>query len=367
MAKWKKKHTGALIFTIFLCLYAIAFLFLTSKGLDYLWKYMEAYEASRPKYGIEAYMESLTQDYICDKNADLIAQIDHNVQSEEACKDVIRQAIGTEYTYVKNIAETTDNKIVYLIRAGSKVIGRAEMTPVGETSYGYTPWKVTADSYDLSDLLAPSVRVTVPSFYEVSVNGNVLSQDYITESGGHFSLLEEYYADYQLPTIVTYEAGPFLGGGEMVVKDAEGNVVDMSTVTDMNTLLPACTEEEIVKVKQIVTDFVQDYVDFSSKTGGDTSYNYRKLMEHIVPNGVLAKRMYAAIDGLYWVSDRGAKLDSIEISAYYPMGDGRYMCDLVYKVNTRNLTGQIQTESHIKITVIETDKGLLAESMVSCE
>ena len=136
MAKTKKKYVGTLIFVIFLFLYVIGFLFVTDKGLDYLWKYMEAYEASRPKYGIEAYMESLTQDYICDKNADLIAQIDHYVQSEEACKDVIRQAIGTEFTYVKNIAETTDNKIVYLIRAGNKVIGSAEMTPVGETSYG---------------------------------------------------------------------------------------------------------------------------------------------------------------------------------------------------------------------------------------
>jgi hypothetical protein len=143
--------------------------------------------------------------------------------------------------------------------------------------------------------------------------------------------------------------------------------MDMSTVSDMNTLLPTCTEEEIARVDTIVRDFVQDYVDFSSKTGGDTSANYRKLMMHIVPNGILAKRRYAAIDGRYWVSDRGAKLDSIEISSYSPMGDGRYMCDLIYRVNTRDLTGPIQTVSHIKMTVIETDKGLLAESMVSCE
>ena len=367
MAKTKKKRTGALIFTICLCLYAIAFLIATGYGLEYLWDYMDAYEAARPKYGIEAYMQNLTQDYICDQCDDLVAQIDHKVQSEEACREVIRQAIGTEFTYAKNIAESSDEKIVYIIRAGSKVIGRAEMTPVGEAVYGYTPWKVTADSFDLSYLLTPSVSVTVPDFFQVSVNGNVLTEEYITASGVQFSLLKEYYADYTLPTIVTYEAGPFLGSGEMVVTDQAGEVVDMSAVTDMNTLLPTCSEEEILLVDKIVKDFVQDYVDFSSKTGGDTSYNYRKLMEHIVPDGVLAKRMYAAIDGLYWVSDRGAKLDSIEILSYYPMGDGRYMCDLIYRVNTRNLSGQVQTESHIKMTVIETSKGLLAESMISCE
>ena len=96
--KQKRKKSGW-GFVIGMLIYAVLFLGLVAFGLTKLWAYMEAYEASRPYIAIDAYMEQLTEDHICDSSAELIAQIDHNIQSEEACRQVIKDALSEGITY----------------------------------------------------------------------------------------------------------------------------------------------------------------------------------------------------------------------------------------------------------------------------
>lgn len=360
-----KRRRGWLIFTICLLLYAIVFLVALGFGLDWLWGYMASYEASRPNHTVESYMENLTPAYICDKSADLIAKADSSVQSPEQCRQVITEALSGKFTHIKNLGESTDDKTVYLIRCGSRIIGRFEMAQTGTNEHGFPLWKVTSDSFDLSYLLTSGHTVTVPDTYRVTVNGAELNDAHITVSGIRFPLLQEFYDAYTLPTLVTYETGATLGETEMVVTDPAGIPIIIDEAASYDSLLPFCADGDAQRLEDAVAGFIQDYVDFTSCTNNDVHGNHDRLQEHILPGSALAKRMTDAITGLKWVSDRGAKVAGIDIASLVDIGGGKYLCDVVYRVDTRNITGSVQTESHVKMIFTETDDGLKAETMLT--
>ena len=73
--------------------------------------------------------------------------------------------------------------------------------------------------------------------------------------------------------------------------------------------------------------------------------------------------MQQALDGLNWVPDRGATLVSMDIHNYIDMGDGRYLCDMTYVVNTARHNGTPQSTTNCKIIFMATNDGYLAEAM----
>lgn len=361
--KEKKKHRW--IFPLLLFIYAIAFLGAAAYGLDWFWDYMDAYEQSRPHIALNAYEEKLTADYVLSKSAALVQQIDHHVQSEESCREVLLDALKGKLTCAKKSRESTEDKHVYAVLCDKKVIGTMKMERIGDQILGFTPWLVTGDSFDLSYLITEPIGVTVPSDFKVYVNGNLLDDTYITEDNIHYSQLEEFYDTYPLPHKVTYQAGPFLGESKMEITDADGNAVSMEDLKDMSVYISNCTESETAALDAIADAFIRKYVAFTSRSGGDNSKNYYALAEEMVSGGELSKRMYAALDGLYWISDRGAVLSKLDIHHYVSVGNGRYLCDLTYVVDTNNFSGSVQTTNNLKVFFVETENGLKTESMLS--
>ena len=358
-----KKHRW--IFPVALILYAAVFLVAAFFGLRWFWGYMDAYEQSRPHIALDAYMEELTANYVLDRCGDLITTIDPNVQSEQQCREVILNALQDKFTCAKKTSESDEDHHVYIIRCGAKVIGRMEMERQGENLQGFVPWQVVGESFDLSYLLTPALSVTVPADFIVSALGGPLDSGYITQTGIHYPLVEEFYDTYSLPTMVTYTAGPFLGEGALTVTDPAGNPVSITEETDMDVFLNNCTASEISALDDVIKNYIQCYMDFTSCTGSDTTGNYNRLAKYMVPGGELAKRMKNAIDGLYWVSDRGAKLASVTTGHYISIGEGRYLCDVTYVVDIKTFNGDVQTTASVKLIFLQTANGLKAESMLS--
>lgn len=364
MAK-KERKKRRWIFPLFLVLYAILFLGTARYGLEWFWDYIDAYEQSRPHIALNAYEEALTSEYIANTCGPLIDQIDHHVQSEESCRQVILEALSGKLTCAKKSRESTDTKHVYAVLCDKKAIGTMEMEQIGEPIMGFIPWVVTKDSFDLSYLITEPVGTTVPSDFHVYVNGNLLDSSYITVDNIHHEELEEFYDSYTLPYMVTYQAGPFLGPSELTITDPDGNSITDEDLQDMSVYIDNCSDEEIAALDTIADGFIRHYVAFTSRSGGDNGKNYRALTQYMVPNGDLSKRMYAALDGLYWIADRGAVITDLNIHHYINVGQGRYLCDLTYVVTMNTFSGLMETINHLKIFFVETDAGLRAESMLS--
>ena len=361
------KKTRKWIFPVALLAYALVFLCITAVGLSWFWEFIDAYEMSRPKNTLDAYMEVLTPEYVADRCDDLIATIDHNVQSEQECRDIIIAALDGKFSYAKKNKESDDAHYVYALRCGAKVIGTVEMRSEGEEIHGFTPWKITAESFDLSYLLTKGASVTVPKEFPVFSNGRQLSSDYITKEDIQYSALSDFYKDYKLPTMVTYTVGPYLQEVALTVKDTKGNDVTIDENTDYNAFLDNCTETEVKALDVIIENFVRRYVDLATRKGGSLNANYNRLVPYMVPGGALAARIKNSIDGLSWIDDREAVLQSIKVDSYTNIGNGRYMCDVTF-VSEQMVTssgGRGNVTYIMKIIFVETKDGLKAEAMKS--
>ena len=359
--KVKKAHWG--LFLFFMFLYAAAFLGAAFYGLKYLWSYLEAYENSRPKNTVNAYMEGLTDEHIIDMGMVVTEQVDMDLQSEEECRAILQEAISGGVTYAKKSKECTDTRQVYVLRSGGQVIGQFAIESGTADEYGFTVWSLKEESFDFSYLIGDSVSTTVPSTYVVSVNGHALGSEYITEDNIHFEEIEDYYEDYNMPYMVSYEAGPFLGQLEMTVADPDGNPVTVDENTDWSKLYHNCTDEESQALNEFTEAFVERYVAFTGSNKNTRYGTYDKLIEYVVADSDLAARLEAAIAGLQFGQSQGDEVVSINTHHQMRLEDGRYLCDITYELDTTGKEGVVRTTTSVKLFIVKTDDGLKLESM----
>lgn len=364
MNKTKKKFPWL---AVGMTLYALIFLAAASFGLSWFWRYIEAYENSRPLTTMKAFMAQLDVSAIPDTATNVYDAVDPYLQSNAESRAYVANTLSGGISYARRLSECTDQQTVYTLQSGGKTIGKVTLTAQETDEFGFTPWVVTDVSYDFSHLLKyiTTDSITVPHDYTVYLNGVLLTADYITEDHIEYDLLADFYDDYDLPYLVTYHSGPVLGESVLTVRDAAGNDVVINEEADRSEYLHNCTESEITGLDEIVNSFISSYVDFSSRKGGDSYTNYNTLCKYMVKNGSLAKRMKEAIAGLSWVTDRNAELTALQINHYVNIGGGRYLCDVAYEVDTRNYSGSIHVTNHAKLIILETDSGLRVEVMAS--
>lgn len=366
MAKYLQKKARRVKHPLLLGMgiYAFVFLIATAVGLSWFWGYIEAYEASRPVNAIEAYVNGLTAEDICDASRELIDGIDHTVQSEEECRRVIADFMASDVSYVKKSSASTDTQTVYVLRCGTQNIGTVTITATEMDSYGFYHWKVTDDSFDMSFLVGDSVRVMVPEDYVVSCNGTVLSDAYIIESGIEYETLESFYGLYELPTMVVYQAGPVLGNAEMTVTNAGGEPVEINDDTDYDLLLSNCTEEELAGLSEFAQVFIERYVAFTGSANNSSQSNYYKLQQYVVKGSDLSARMLAALDGLSWSNSTGDELLDMTVNQCINIGGGKYLCDVTYEVRSKDKFGTTESVNNVKFIVVGTDSGYKTEYLI---
>ena len=351
------------LFPLLLVLYTCIVLVLLAFGIRAFSGYLRSYERSLPYNTTDAYMQMLTPEYICQKDPATLYQIDTTVQTPEEAAELIRQALSEPVTFFKRVKECTDTKLVYTLRVGAQNIGSFEMEPGAENDMGFAPWVITKETFDLSFLLQDGFTVTVAHDATVTVNGKVLSEQNITEAEIPYAFLSDFYGDYALPTKTTYQIGKHIGDLTAVVTDANGDPIDPNA--EDAVVLDNCSADEKAALDASANAFITDYIHFTSQTNKDTSGNLARLRQHIVSGTKLDKRMRDAVTGLKWVTDRNVSIRSIAVNQYVSIGNGRYVCDITYLVDTRDITGKIESESNLSVVLVQTDAGLKAEAMIS--
>lgn len=371
MTKKKAKKRNHKWFFLGMAIYTVLFLGATAAGLHYLWGVLEEYEAKESyrkevtQNPIDAYMDQLTAEHISGLSEDVIAQIDHNIQSEEQCRQFIADSLTGEFTRRKYITQGNQPISEYAIFCGDRNIGKVTTTSRTEEQYGFTVWDVTSESYDVSYLIGEKITVTAPHNYTVSINGQALDSSYIIESGKQYALLTEFYGDYEIPYhIVTYEAGPFLGQLEAVITDPKGNPVQIDESTDWNAFICTCSPETVSVIDSFLADFIQSYVKFTSSKENRFDAYYA-VIKYMVSGGDLASRMYRALDGLQYNKIVSAKLQTVTLNHCVDIGNDRYMCDLTYETNINKREGEYLEVNNLKLILVETSKGLQVEAMIS--
>ena len=368
MTKNKKKSGKG--FVRFMLIYSVVLVVAAGAGLYWFWGFMEAYEASRPHKPVEAYMEQLTAEYIVDSCADLIAQVDHNIQSEEDCRRILMEELAGGFTYARKASACTETSQTYVLKTGKQVIGSFTIETALEDQYGFAPWVFSGEEFDLSYLLTKQkVSATVPEGYGVWINGFGLDDTYLTNrEETEFEVLENYYDKYELPKFVlnTYEAGPFLREEFTAeLRDPEGEVFVFDESFDKNILIHNCDEATEAELRSFVEEFLDIYVIFTGCANDDRYGNYWRVYPYLVPDSNLAKRMLEALDGMQYAQSKGDEVDTVTIHHFVQMAPDIFLCDVTYLVNTIGKEGLVQTTNNTRITIVRQDNKFLVESMIS--
>ena len=363
MAKKQKKY-GAFRLVIGMIIYAVVFLAITAVGLKFFWDYMEVYEASRPKTAINAYMQELTEEHICDLSQELIDQVDHNFQTEEECRAYILNAIDG-ISYAKKSKECTANRQVFVLRTGTTVIGEFSIVTTDEGKYGFTMWDLEQESFDIStlNLFGAPYEITVPSDHTVTVNGYALDESYVVDEKILYEPIEDYYEDYELPYRVRYAVAPVMGELNAVITDADGNEVTFDENTDWTPYFHNCTDDEIAMLDKFTSEYVERYVAFTGSTRKSRDLYYSRLASYVVKGTEFANRLHDAIEGLEYGQTQGNKVVSIVTHHQVRLEEGKYLCDVTYEVDTIGHKGTVRTTTNAKIIAVLSGKSLKAESM----
>lgn len=359
----RKKHT----FLIGVLVYAVAFLGAIALALTWLWGCMEAYEKTRPAVVRDNYLAQLTKEHICDLAAETYETLDHQIQSEEDCRAYILASLSGEISCAKKSAESTQTQQVYALRCNGKTIGSFAMTAENKDAYGFTSWQIAWEQADMSCLLGEKATVRVPEGYTVLANGFPLDESYVTQTEEvPYSVFSEFYENYDLPMLkmLTYEVEPILGEITLEIRDLQ----DGEAVLSEDSAYPFpdnCTQQQEEQLQTFVEEFLRRYVVFSGCANDARVTNYINVVAMVVDGSRLQTRMRDAIDGLQFAQSNGDKIASIDIHQMIDLGEGKYLCDVTYLVDTTGHKGVVQTSNNVKIIVTETDSGLKAEAMTS--
>ncbi len=218
----KKKLRG---FSRFLVIYSAAFLVIVAVGLVFFWKYIAAYEISRPEHEMDDVVLAMET-----VNGSSALAADFKVSDFED-KDTVFSDIYSTYiegqscTYRKMAGEYTDDAPVYVLRAGSTDLFKLSLKPKGENAagYGFQLWEVS--SLELLKDNTRTVTVLVPPDSAVKINDIAVSEDYITDDHVEYENMTEqekrYNADSDVYRVL-YAIDNLYGKVAVSVVDAEG-------------------------------------------------------------------------------------------------------------------------------------------------
>lgn len=276
----RKKLSG---FSRFLLIYSAAFLVVVAVALVFFWKYIAAYEISRPEHEMDDVVLAMETSEGSSDLAKVFAVSDFE-DKDTVFSDIYSTYIeGQSCTYRKMAGEYTDETPVYVLRAGSIDLFKLSLKPKGENAagYGFQLWELS--TLELLKDNTRTVTILVPPGASVSVNGIAVSDDYITDDHVEYENLTEqekrFNADFDAYRVL-YTIDNIYGKVEVSVVDAEGT--------------------ELVAESDNENDFVYDTVRYSVKLTAPTdavvTINGVELSEEDATGSLLSSELFKGLE-----------------------------------------------------------------------
>ena len=430
--KGRKKRASK--FGRFLLIYSAVFLVLLAIGLTFFWKYIAAYEISRPEHVIDDFILSMENEDGTDTLRALFKV------SEFEDKDAVFDKISGTYfkgqncTYRKMPGEYTENSPVYIVRSGTADLFKVKLNPKGENAagFGFQLWEVSslelvegstrtitievpsdaaikvndievpetyitnnqveydknaeenrfnADSYRVLyaidgiydkvtvsavdakgteltseyaddskfvyDANRMTIKVTAPSDAIVTINGIELEKEDVKEKllpEDLFMGLEKYAES--VPDYVIYEVVGLLESPEITAKDAKGQVLTASEETEEAVVFGLTENEELKKENtQLVTDFIKNYVSFSTNEGENANSNFLRLSKSLLPGTETYKRLKESIEGISWVEGGTIEYRELTAGSFTACGKNSFVCRVSLGISVTSAGNVRKTDS----------------------
>lgn len=313
-----------------LILYTVVLVVAAVAVMAVLWKYLEAYEFTRPENVMSQFEQMADEQYwetaITSSFAVTPSEFETKSQLEdELCLSLLRDG---KMTYVKDEAYT-DAAPVYLVSVNGVELCRVYMSPQagGEAGFGLQYMSINKVEL-LADFIAPkarSITITAPVGATVTVNGIAVSESYLSDAAPDTSYLPELEQN-ATDLLCCYEIANIYGTVEIAGTAANGDTL-VAEKSDENGAVFALPEGELsytiyapagatVSVNGVELD--ENY----KKTGEDTTLN---LFEGLENYGAAPEMEAWEVGGLHQTPEITAADESgTALSAPY-LQDGVYV------------------------------------------
>lgn len=375
MTKQKKKgKIGTIIYWTLLFLYTAALIALAFIVLRDWNKYLAAYENSQPDKVIDSYMAEQAETKWDGEIKRFVAAANHPFQTDEECIAVVKNKIGSSLKYRQAVSHET-NGALYNIYSGKSIVGSVKMEQdlskaadidIGLISKLYDPvtlcpWHVTGDSFDVSGYkYTTTIKATIPSTFLLKLNGHDIGSEYITETGLHYDVLDEYYDKYQgLPEKVTYTIDNLAFGTlEPEVYDRDGNRFYIDGEKDDSQFMVPCSEDVVAEMADFADQFIQPYLNYFGTKYVES--NGQVLRKYIVDGCDISRRMTEFLDGAQWVHFFQVTINSKSFDGVSELGGGFYVIKMTVDATAYGEYKNVNEESQYTIVVRKTDSGIKA-------
>lgn len=350
MAEKRRRRMSSRRFALGMVIYALVFIVLLAIALRFFWAFLYNYDREDPHYAIDRYMQSFDEEHIRALSKDFVESLDPALKSEEESYEQI-EGLFQNLRYARISKESTDTHLVYAIQADRRYLGSMVLDDTGRS--GDEKWAVTQESFEFSDLLN-SQELLAPAEWQVSCNGNVLGERYITETGIRYpSMQEAYDYGFALPTLVRYHIENYIGELSLDVKDAEGNEAQLKDDPSGYTLSDNCTPDERARMADFTERLLPLYIAFMSNTNHNAYDNYARIHPYLLPDSDLESRFYGAIAGQVYSHSKGDYLHDVVVNGVFSLGESRFLIDVDYKVDTTGNAGTIENDAGMLIVTVD--------------
>lgn len=313
-----------------LILYTVVLVVAAVAVMAVLWKYLEAYEFTRPENVMSQFEQMADEQYwetaITSSFAVTPSEFETKSQLEdELCLSLLRDG---KMTYVKDEVYT-DAAPVYLVSVNGVELCRVYMSPQagGEAGFGLQYMSINKVEL-LADFIAPkarSITITAPVGATVTVNGIAVSENYLSDAAPDTSYLPELEQN-ATDLLCCYEIANIYGTVEIAGTAANGDTL-VAEKSDENGAVFALPEGELsytiyapagatVSVNGVELD--ENY----KKTGEDTTLS---LFEGLENYGAAPEMEAWEVGGLHQTPEITAADESgTALSAPY-LQDGVYV------------------------------------------
>lgn len=231
-----------------LILYTVVLVVAAVAVMAVLWKYLEAYEFTRPENVMSQFEQMADEQYwetaITSSFAVTPSEFETKSQLEdELCLSLLRDG---KMTYVKDEAYT-DAAPVYLVSVNGVELCRVYMSPQagGEAGFGLQYMSINKVEL-LADFIAPkarSITITAPVGATVMVNGIAVSENYLSDAAPDTSYLPELEQN-ATDLLCCYEIANIYGTVEIAGTAANGDTL-VAEKSDENGAVFALPEGEL--------------------------------------------------------------------------------------------------------------------------
>lgn len=352
------KKTGAALRGIggVMLLYALVFFALLLGAIRPLWQYLAAYEDSGANKAMDRYVQSFDEAHIRAVSEGFFAQLDLGLQDEEqAFREVARSMSGPLHYALKGADEL---HATYAVRSDTRSLGSVKLCKEPDPAFGFSPWQIESESFDFSWLLG-SDEITVPDDWTVYCNGTQLDESYRVGEKQPYEMLADFYGDsrFQLPYRVSYRVENVVGEAPFTMTDRNGNGVGRPENYSEAELLANCSEQEQEQIKKLLDDFLPRYIRCLSNSNGNAYDNYKALKPYVVAGSDIDRRVIDNMEGQTWAQSRGDTVEEREDHLLMKLGNGYYLADISYLLDTVGHQGHVKSLNNARILMSWTDEG----------